>query len=464
MTSKPGIGLPTVPRPWSRLRRCRTRGRTRSRRSPASRRRPGPPRPAAATAAGTRRHTRTGSGRRRAGRGRGGTARAASAVRQVPRDARAAGRTRPPDPTSRPRARSRVQNRSSTWGTTTIVVTRCVADRLEDHARVAAADVEDVRADRQRVEEGGRPARAGARAAAARRRGAPAAAMTRCAASDRRADVAVGQHHALGLARRARREDDLDEVVPGRSRPAVDLRLPVGRPCGFRRGGERPRPSRSGTCSRPASRGSGPSRPVPIARRAASAFVGDPLRSRRAPCAGRAARGRRRPASPRSRRPAARASRATRSAADRPRPTPELAQPPRGRLAAAVKLPEAPLLRAAVVPAQPQGGRSPYRPAASSRMSSSVCISGHMLPFGSRPIARVGRQTPIARPSIGDRLATSAPTRLSGPVSHRCRRSPAIRTVRVDLTTWSARPRVGRSCSSTPRASTGRSGRRRRSS
>ena len=46
-----------------------------------------------------------------------------------------------------------LQKSSRTWGTTTIVVTRCSRMRLEDDARGAAADVEDVGADRHRVEE-----------------------------------------------------------------------------------------------------------------------------------------------------------------------------------------------------------------------------------------------------------------------------------------------------------------------
>ena len=163
-----------------------------------------------------------------------------------------------------------------------------IADRLEDHARVAAADVEDVGADGERVVE-----RGDLLEQVRQRQQRDDAVLLRrddvVRGLDRREDVAVGEHHALGRARRARREDDLDEVVE-RSAAASRRPAPPSRPATTRRAAA----ARSSTVevgnvleaaprADPARRGRSRSRgvaPRPSPRSA---------RSRRAPSAGRAA-------------------------------------------------------------------------------------------------------------------------------------------------------------------------------
>ncbi len=112
-----------------------------------------------------------------------------------------------------------------------------VADRLEDDPRVAAPHIEDVGADRQRVEQGDRllhEVRQG------QERDEPVLLRRDRVMSglDRRDDVGVGEHHALGRAGRAGREDDLEEVGWDRARPAADLVRPIGRPVCVRLRGE----------------------------------------------------------------------------------------------------------------------------------------------------------------------------------------------------------------------------------
>ena len=191
-----------------------------------------------------------------------------------------------------------------------------VAQRIEDDPRVAAPDVQDVGTDRQRVEEPDRlleqvRQRQQRDQAVLHPRHDPVKGL------DRGDDVVVGEHHALRRPGRARGEDQLEQVARGGGGPRRHLRFPVGREatCRGRRSAPR-RPSsgsgrgrlRGDRARHARCRGSG------VWRRRS----GRCPRWRRWTCAGRAARGSGRPASPRNRWPAGPASRATRSAAGRP--------------------------------------------------------------------------------------------------------------------------------------------------
>ena len=118
---------------------------------------------------------------------------------------------------------------------------------------------------------------------------------------DRGDDVVVGQHHALRRAGRAAREDELEDLVGRRAGP----RPPGGPPSPAGTRDRRPPARRHsastvvvGKSARPASRGSGASRPVPSIRCRAPRRADDRRRPRPPTCAGRAARtraGRHRP-------------------------------------------------------------------------------------------------------------------------------------------------------------------------
>ena len=151
-----------------------------------------------------------------------------------------------------------------------------VADRLEDHPRVAAPDVEDVGADVERVEQ---PDRLLEQVRQRQQRDDPVLHRRDDPVHrpDRGEDVVVGEHHALRRAGRARREDELEDV--GRGRAAARRRpAPPSRP-GSVSSGSAVSASRRvvGNASRPASRGSGASRPVPRIRCFALGAGGDPL-------------------------------------------------------------------------------------------------------------------------------------------------------------------------------------------
>ena len=193
----------------------------------------------------------------------------AERVRQVPGDPPQPPERRRPARLSGPRARSRPRTARgpagrgpSTWSGG--------ADGLEDDARVAAPDVEDVGADVEGVEEGD-----GLLEQVRERQQRDDPVLDRrddaVHRPDRRDDVVVGEHHALRRAGRARGEDELDDVGVRWARPGVELPLPVGREglVGVR--GELVEGELSGTRSSPASRGSGASRPVPRISRFASA-------------------------------------------------------------------------------------------------------------------------------------------------------------------------------------------------
>ena len=195
-----------------------------------------------------------------------------------------------------------------------------IADRLEDHPRIAAPHVQDVAADGQRIEQRGdllHQVREG------QERDEPVL-LGRDHVVDRAdglADRPMGEHHALRIAGRAAREDDLEEILRLGARPGQDLGLPIGRErdarvalVGLRgerldrRRGEALEAGIAGI-RRIRARCRSPAGSRPPARRSA--------RSRRAPSAGRGARPRPRPGSRRSRRRAARVSTATRSGAGR---------------------------------------------------------------------------------------------------------------------------------------------------
>ncbi len=112
-----------------------------------------------------------------------------------------------------------------------------VADRLEDDPWVAAPDVQDVGADGQGVEQGDRLLHE-VRQRQERNEPVLLGRDRVVGGLDRRDDVRVAEHHALGGARGAAREDDLEQVGGGRSWPGSDLLGPVGRPVGVRFGGE----------------------------------------------------------------------------------------------------------------------------------------------------------------------------------------------------------------------------------
>ena len=103
-----------------------------------------------------------------------------------------------------------------------------VAQRIEDHARVAAPDVQDVGADVERVVQ---PDGLLEQVRQRQQRDDPVLHRRHDPVErlDRGDDVVVGQHHALRRAGRARREDELEDLVGGGRRQARLLRLPVGR-------------------------------------------------------------------------------------------------------------------------------------------------------------------------------------------------------------------------------------------
>ena len=154
-----------------------------------------------------------------------------------------------------------------------------VAQGIEDDARVPAADVQDVGADAQRVEQ---PDRLLEEVRQRQERHDPVFEVRhdRVERLDRGQDVVVGEHHALRDAGRPRREHELEDVVLVRRLPGGLGRFPVGREGRDRRRRARRRGLRgssSGTCSRRASRGSGASRPVPRMRWRVSAALHDVL-------------------------------------------------------------------------------------------------------------------------------------------------------------------------------------------
>ena len=101
------------------------------------------------------------------------------------------------------------------------------ADGLEDDPRVARADVEDGGPDQERVAELELAEEMGERQQ--RDEAMLPARYDVIGGLERGQDVAVGQHGALRRGGRARGEDDLEERRLARPRPAVELRLPVGR-------------------------------------------------------------------------------------------------------------------------------------------------------------------------------------------------------------------------------------------
>ena len=213
-----------------------------------------------------------------------------------------------------------LQNRSSTWGTRTMLVTRCSRRRVEDDPRVAAADVQDVGADVERVVQ-----RDGLLERVRQREQRHDPVLHRVDDPVERhgsgEHVGVGQDHALGVAGRARREHELEDVGglrAGPRRPAAPPsragRCRPGRPTGPRRsrwGTARARP-RAGRGRRGRCRAGGGRRPT--CRRSGRRCPG--------PCGRRAGRTRAPRTSRRSTRRGARASTATRSAPDRPASSP----------------------------------------------------------------------------------------------------------------------------------------------
>ena len=103
-----------------------------------------------------------------------------------------------------------------------------IADGLEDRARVAAADVQDVGAHIERVEQ-----RHGLleQVREGQQRDDPVLDVRDDLVHrpDRGEHVLVREHHALRRARRAAREDQLEDRVRGRAWPCTHLRLPVRR-------------------------------------------------------------------------------------------------------------------------------------------------------------------------------------------------------------------------------------------
>ncbi len=103
-----------------------------------------------------------------------------------------------------------------------------IAQRIEDHPRVAAADVEDVGPDIERVVQPDRlleqvRERQQRHDPVIHRRDDPVERLDRCG------DVVVGEHHALRRAGRAAREDELEDLVRRRCAPRRLARLPVVR-------------------------------------------------------------------------------------------------------------------------------------------------------------------------------------------------------------------------------------------
>ena len=101
-----------------------------------------------------------------------------------------------------------------------------LAQAVEDHARVPAAEVEDVRPDIHAVEQGDLLLKA---VRQGEQRDQPVLhrlddPVERHRARER---VAVGEHHALGAAGRPAREHELVDVVRLRALPGVELRLPI---------------------------------------------------------------------------------------------------------------------------------------------------------------------------------------------------------------------------------------------
>ena len=102
------------------------------------------------------------------------------------------------------------------------------AERIEDHPRVAAPDVQDARPDRQRVVQAHRlleqvRQREQRHDPVLHRRDDPVEGLVRGE------EVVVREHHALRRAGRARGEDQLDEVARLGAWPGGDLGLPVRR-------------------------------------------------------------------------------------------------------------------------------------------------------------------------------------------------------------------------------------------
>ena len=112
-----------------------------------------------------------------------------------------------------------------------------LAQRVEDHPRVAAADVEDVGADVERVVQRDRLLE---RVRQRQQRHDPVLHRVDDPVERHRSGehVGVGQHHALGIAGRPRREHELEDVGGRRARPRRQLRLPVGREGVVRVGGQ----------------------------------------------------------------------------------------------------------------------------------------------------------------------------------------------------------------------------------
>ena len=199
---------------------------------------------------------------------------------------------------------------------------------------------------------------------------------------DAREHVVVGEHHALGVAGRARREHELEHLVRLRALPRRDLRLPVGRERVVRA----PR-----TASSTLVVGNSASRLGRVRRVAAGAEqqphgarrlddVADRLR-----CSSASRAGRRRAART-SRRSTRRAARASRAPREHPvtRLQPQRAQPPRREARPAPHLAVAPVEPRPVVAAQAQrapvrrtGPRSPRGDRPGSPWSRGSLAAGH---------------------------------------------------------------------------------------
>ena len=113
-----------------------------------------------------------------------------------------------------------------------------VAQRIEDDPRVAAAHVQDVRPDGQRVVQ---PDRLLEEVRQRQERHDPVLHPRDDPVErlDRGDDVVVGEHHALRRAGRAGGEDELEQVGRDGGRPGRDLGLPVGRHVGAGLGRDR---------------------------------------------------------------------------------------------------------------------------------------------------------------------------------------------------------------------------------
>ncbi len=105
-----------------------------------------------------------------------------------------------------------------------------LAQAVEDHARVPAAHVEDVRPDIHPVEQGDLLLQA---VRQGEQRDQPVLHRLEDPVEGHRARerVAVAEHHALGAAGRSAREDELVDVLRSRALPSIELRLPI---CGER--------------------------------------------------------------------------------------------------------------------------------------------------------------------------------------------------------------------------------------